>query len=252
MIKAENLGFQYHSNLDFVFRHYSFELERGEIMTVLGPNGRGKTTLIKCLLGLLPLSEGEIETSGHRSYVPQNAMTPFDYDAHEIVVMGCNRSRGIFAHVTKADYLAADEALREVGMEAFARRPFASLSGGQKQMVLIARALVSAPDIMILDEPTSALDYKNQDRVLGILKRISEKGRTIIFSTHCPHQALHISDKSMIMNANGSYACGCSSEILDKDFLTTLYNSCIYRGMLPDDPGGYEYVIPLYSRPGTY
>ena len=251
MIRAHNIGFQYRPDQEFIFRQYSFELAKGEIMAVLGPNGQGKTTLIKCLLELLRLSEGYIEVQGHRSYVPQNALTPFDYEVREIVVMGCNKTRGLFATISKQDYEAADQALCEVGMQNYRHRRFASLSGGQKQMVLIARALVSAPEIMILDEPTSALDYKNQDTVLTILKRIAAQGKTIIFSTHCPHQALRISDKALILCSQTSFSCGPSKEILNECALSKLYRIDIHKGSPLGHGDDYEFVIPLYSQKGT-
>jgi len=132
VIKAKDICFKYGSSPDFVFQDYSFEVKPGEILAILGPNGQGKTTLVKCLLDLLPLSRGKVHFNGHKSYVPQNALTPFDYEVREMVVMGCNRGRGLFAQIHKEDYWAADEALEKVGILKFAKRGFAALSGGQK------------------------------------------------------------------------------------------------------------------------
>ncbi len=120
MIEVKKIAFKYGSSSDLIFEDYSFEVRPGEILAILGPNGQGKTTLIKCLLDLLPLSGGRVHFNGHKSYVPQSALTPFDYEVREMVVMGCNRGRGLFARIKKEDYLDADVALEKVGMSKFA------------------------------------------------------------------------------------------------------------------------------------
>ncbi len=247
MFKAIDISFSYGSPREAIFQNYSFDVEPGKVMAVLGPNGQGKTTLVKCLLNLLPLNEGDIKFSGHKSYVPQNALTPFDYEVREMVVMGCNRGRGVFAQISKKDYQSADEALDKVGMRSYSKRGFAALSGGQKQMVLIARALASRPDIMILDEPTSALDFKNQNRVLNIMKDIAAQGQSVIFTTHCPHQALYVSDQALIMKSRNDFMTGSAREILTTNNLSSLYGINIHTGSLGAKYDYRNFVTPLFD-----
>jgi len=248
VIRAEKISFRYGTASKFVFQDYSFEVKAGEVLSVLGPNGQGKTTLVKTLLDLLPLSSGMIHCQGHKAYVPQNALTPFDYDVREMVVMGCNPGRGMFSGVTTEDYKAADHAIEKVGMTHLARQGFASLSGGQKQMVLVARALASRPDIMILDEPTSALDFKNQSLVLNIMKQIASEGKTVIFTTHCPHQALYVSDTAMIMQSSDSCFCGPAEEVLTNNHLSRLYGVHIHKGSIETDYKCCDFVIPVFDN----
>ncbi len=243
MINVTNIGFCYPKAKTAIFEGHNFAVKAGEVLAILGPNGSGKTTLIKSLLGLLPIFKGEIKLNGSRSYVPQNTLSPFDYSVSEMVVMGASGQNGLFAASTKADYNRTDEALEQVGMLDWRNESFSHLSGGQRQMILIARALVSNPDIMILDEPTSALDYHNQDKVLQMMRHVANQGKAIIFSTHCPLQALHISQKTLMVKKNSPSVFGASKDVLSEENLSKLYQLPIFRGKLNQS----EIIVPLYS-----
>lgn len=242
MIEVNDLSFRYPRAEQPIFAGHSFKLDRGEIMAVLGPNGSGKTTLIKVLLGLLQADRGRITINGRPSYVPQETQSPFDYSVREIVVMGAAGLSGFFASPGPRDYERTEAVLERVGMIDLIDRSFARLSGGQKQMVLIARALVSNPDMLILDEPTSALDYHNQDKVLRAMCDASRQGKTVIFSTHCPHQALHVSHKVLLVNACTHSLFGDAAEVLSADNLTALYRLPILRRRLGDT----DIIVPRY------
>jgi len=244
MINVENITYSYPRAKQPIFKDHSFSLQKGEIMAVLGPNGSGKTTLIKTLLDLLPLDSGTVKINGRRSYVPQETLSPFDYSVREIVVMGVSGQNGLFAAPSKSDFDHTEEALDKVGMLGLIDESFAYLSGGQKQMVLIARALVSNPDVMILDEPTSALDYHNQDKVLQSMAGVARQGKAVIFTTHCPHQALHVSHKVLLVKKFAKSIYGCSKDILNEENLSQLYQLPISRHAMDDE----DIIVPSYSR----
>lgn len=244
MIEVENISFRYPHAKQPIFEGHRFSLQRGEILAVLGPNGSGKTTLIKTLLGLLPIQTGSIKITGHHSYVPQHTLSPFDYSVREMVVMGASGQNGMFATPGKADYTSTDAALERVGMLDVGSGSFAHLSGGQKQMVLIARALVSNPDVMILDEPTSALDYHNQDKVLQTMADVARQGKAVIFSTHCPLQALHVSHKVLLVRKHAKSVYGTAKEILNEDNLSTLYQLPITRHSMKEG----DIIVPRYNK----
>jgi len=244
MIHVKNIHFSYKKTKNESVQGHSFYLKKGEILAILGSNGAGKTTLLKTLLKLLPLDQGEIEINGEISYVPQDTASPFDYSVREIVLMGTSSKNGLFAVPTKKDDTKTEAILKQVGMLEFIDESFSHLSGGQKQMVLIARALVSNPDIIILDEPTSALDYHNQDKVLQAIAEVSRQGKVVIFTTHCPTQALHISHKTLLVRKSKKSIFGVSKEILNEDNLSKLYQLPISRLKLDDD----EIIVPRYNK----
>lgn len=158
-VEFNNLGHAYRPGR-FVFQNYSAEVKRGSIFALLGPNGCGKTTLLKILLGALKPTAGGIGVQGRTAFVPQLFQVSFDYSVLDMVLMGRVRQVGLFSQPTPEDEAAAMTALDRFGIAHMATQPFHELSGGERQMVIFARALVSEADILILDEPTSALDLK--------------------------------------------------------------------------------------------
>lgn len=243
MIEVKNISYCYPRADQPIFEGHSFSLKAGEIMAVLGPNGSGKTTLIKTLLKLLPIDSGQINIVGQLSYVPQETLSPFDYTVREMVVMGASGQNGLFAAPSKSDYLQTAIALEKVGMRDLIDESFTHLSGGQKQMVLIARALVSNPDVMVLDEPTSALDYHNQDKVLQSMAEVARQGKAVIFTTHCPLQALHVSHKVLLVQKFSDSIYGQTKEILSEENLSNLYQLPISRHTMKDG----DIIVPSYN-----
>lgn len=243
MIKVTNIGFSYPKAKSAIFEGHSFSVKNGEVLAVLGPNGSGKTTLIKTLLSLLPISEGVIQFNGSSSYVPQSTLSPFDYSVREMVAMGTMGKGGLFASPSKNDFKDCAIALDKVGMLELLEHSFARLSGGQQQMVLIARALVSNPDIMILDEPTSALDFHNQNKVLQTIANVAEQGKAVIFTTHCPQQALHVSHKVLLVRKEKKSIYGVTDKVLNAENLSELYQIPIVRGVLQNQ----EIIAPLFT-----
>ncbi|WP_020176362.1 ABC transporter ATP-binding protein [Methyloferula stellata] len=223
VISFTNLGHAYRPGT-WVFRNYAATVNKGEVFALLGPNGRGKTTLLKLLLGALKPSEGDLSVKGHFAFVPQLFQVSFDYSCLDMVLMGRAKKIGLFSQPGQQDEEAALEALDRFGMADYAHRPFHELSGGQRQLVIFARALVAEADILILDEPTSALDLKNQALILDWIGRLSRKeSLTIIMTTHHPHHALAVADQALLMLGQAKHIVGAPSEVLTEENLTALY-----------------------------
>ncbi len=244
MISVKDIAFSYDKSKEEIFKGYTFSLSKGEILAILGPNGTGKTTLIKTLLNILPLNKGTIEIKGDCSYVPQETLSPFDYSVLEVVLMGASSKNSFFAIPTRDDYIKTKEVLEQLDILDLSDKSFSYLSGGQKQMVLIARALASNPDIIILDEPTSALDYYNQKKVLNTILKVSEQGKVVIFSTHCPMQALYTSHKVLLVQKYQKSIFGTSKDILTQENLSNLYQIQINCYKIENN----DIIIPIYSK----
>jgi len=224
VIGVQDLGFRFGRGMPWVFQHLTFSLPEGQTLALLGPNGRGKTTLLKCLAGLLRPTEGVTRIDGSASYVPQHFSTPFAYTVRDIVLMGRARHMGVFAAPTPADRRLADEALDSLGLIPFAERPITMLSGGEQQMVLIARALASGAQSMLLDEPTASLDFRNQAIVLATLRRLTAaRGMTVVLTSHHPAHAEQLADRVLLLHGRSVFAEGPTGDVLTEANLSNLY-----------------------------
>ena len=228
MIEASNLTIERGGTT--ILRNYSLRLERGRVLAVLGANGVGKTTLINTLIGVIKPKSGKLSISGQVGFVPQLFEVPFSYSALDIALMGRARHLGLFGAPGRRDYEIVRHYLRMLGIECLQAQAFNSLSGGQRQLVMIAQALASECDLLVLDEPCAALDYKNQDKVLGLLGQLREMhGMTIVFSTHMPQHAVEVASDVLLMTSGSSYVCGPTEEALSTENLTVLYDLPIAR-----------------------
>jgi iron complex transport system ATP-binding protein len=244
-VRFEDLGHAYHP-ARWVFQNYSAEIQRGSIFALLGPNGCGKTTLLKVLLGALKPTAGKIAITGRTAFVPQLFQVTFDYSVLDMVLMGRARQVGLFSQPSALDEEAALAALDRFGIADFARHPFHELSGGERQLVIFARALVSEAEILILDEPTSALDLKNQIVVLDWITRLSHQdGLTVLFTTHHPHHALAVADNALLMLAGTRYARGPASEVLSEENLHSLYGVDIKLLSYQHNGQARETLVPV-------
>ena len=223
LLSIKDAGFFYEEG-KFLFRNLSFEIERGQILAILGLNGQGKSTLMSCMMGILGLKEGQLSTQAKFGFLPQSFSVAFDYSVQDIVAMGRVRDISLFSKPSKRDMQICLDALESLEISHLKNKRFNSLSGGQKQLVLFARAIASKSEILFLDEPASALDIKNQDRVLSLIANLrSNSDASIVFTTHQPNHALAVADRTLILRNDLSYNYGASNEILTEAALSSLY-----------------------------
>jgi iron complex transport system ATP-binding protein len=207
-----------------VLDRLNFAVEAGRSLAVLGPNGRGKTTALRALLGFQKLDAGARTAPPVVGYVPQYASSGQSYLVRDVVVMGRAAGLGLFGQPGQEDMTSAQAALERVGMTRFAGERFDRLSGGERQLVLIARALAAGSDVLVLDEPGSALDLRNQERLLRLLAELREpRDRTILFTTHDPNHALAAADEALLMMADGEAVQGPVAEVIVPQMLERLY-----------------------------
>ena len=229
-----NLSFAYEGHE--VLRDISFDLNQGEFLSVLGPNGVGKSTLFRCILGRLDgyggtiLSDGDDlktlprrETARRMAYIPQIHRPMFSYSVLDTVLMGTARQLSPFAQPGKAQMECAMQALERVGAAHLFRRDFTRLSGGEQQLVLLARALAQQAQILIMDEPTSALDYGNQLRVLQLVRELAKEGYGVLLSTHNPQHALTFATRTLALCDGRVAAQGRPDEVLTEALMSRLY-----------------------------
>lgn len=232
----------------------SFSLTEGELMAVLGPNGTGKTTLFKCILGFMPHYAGSITVDGDEArtlpprelakriaYIPQNHQQTFGYSVLDMVLMGSAHSLSLFSMPGRAQKEEAYAALERLGIEHLAEKNIGRISGGEQQLVLIARALAQKARLLIMDEPTASLDYGNQDRVMQLVKGLTRDGYSVLISTHNPQHALWYADRALALRDRKILACGAPDEIITAVFLKELYGM---NASLMDTPGG-KVIVPL-------
>jgi iron complex transport system ATP-binding protein len=245
-LSFDGLGHAYHPGR-WVFRGYSAAIERGHIFAILGPNGAGKSTLLHVLLDALKPTEGTVSVYGRSAFVPQLFQTSFDYRVIDMVLMGRARRIGLFAQPGAQDEAAALDALDRFDLRNAAHRPFHELSGGQRQLVILARALVAEADILILDEPTSALDLKHQGEILEWIARVArDDGMTVVFTTHHPHHAVAIADDALLMAGEDDYRCGAAAEVLTERHLSELYGVELKKVSFEHAGQKMESFVPIF------
>lgn len=214
----------------------NLSVHAGEVLCLLGPNGSGKTTLFRTLLGLLPPIHGAVLLNGaplqghdratrarHLGYVPQAAPLPFAWRVRELVAMGRAAHLGLLAAPGRADEAIADACLRELDLQGLADRTVTTLSGGERQLVLIARALAQQAQLLVMDEPTASLDFGNQLRILDTVRGLAARGISVLLSTHQPQHALQVADRIALMAEGSLQALGPAKEIATPHRLGALY-----------------------------
>jgi iron complex transport system ATP-binding protein len=237
MIQLRDIHFRHEGNGREILRGVSFGTESGRMTTILGPNGSGKTTLFKCITGAWRQQRGTIVCDGRDistlaperrartlAVVPQEHEPPFPYSVFDAVLMGRASRVALFSTPGKPDRDKTEEAIETVGIGHLADRPYTKISGGERQLVLIARALAQEAPLMLLDEPTSHLDFRNQVLTLRKVRDIVRKrGLTVLMTLHDPNLAMQFSDSVVLLNNGTIVAVGAPDDVISAESLGALY-----------------------------
>lgn len=251
IISVKDLYFNYDYN--DVIKGVSLDINKGKLHALFGPNGSGKTTLLKCITGLLKYKKGSIkindkeiknlsprQLSKYISYVPQDHKISFPFTVKEVVLMGRTPHLGGVLGPSNKDIKYANEAIEVIGIKNIVNKRYTELSGGQRQLVLLARAVAQDTSVMILDEPTSALDFKNQINVWNILKSLKKYNKTVIACTHDPNHVAWFCDSAVVINDGYIVKSGDIDNVMTDEVLNLLYGDiCNTRSY-----DGINMVIP--------
>jgi len=257
MLRAADVSFAYRDGAARVVDGVSIEIGRGDLVGLLGPNGSGKTTMLKLIGGMLRPLHGSVEFEGRRladwprrdiarriAYVPQETRAPFDFTVLEIVLMGRFPHLGPFALEGPEDLAVAHRALGATGTAAFASRLFHTLSGGEKQRVVIASALAQNPQLLLLDEPTASLDVGHQLEIQQLLTRLNGEGNvTMVLSTHDLNFAASLCQRLILIRDGRVLASGPTEQVLTPESVRALYD--VHADVHMHPGAGHLTVTPI-------
>jgi iron complex transport system ATP-binding protein len=257
MLNVEGAEFSYSPGKK-IFSNVGFKVDRGDVLCILGPNGSGKTTLLKCVDNLLKLSAGHILLDGKDiqsmtrrqiasriGYLPQTHVSTFPFSVLDVAVMGRSSYMGLTSSPSEGDYGLAETNLKRLGISHLIDEPYTKISGGERQLALIAMVLTQRPDILVLDEPTSHLDFGNQVRILEILRMLARQGLSVIFTSHFPNHAFQLSCSVALMSEGTFLVTGKADEVVSEDNLRRIYGIDVKIAYIEE--AGSKTCVPLQS-----
>ncbi|MDR2443827.1 MAG: ABC transporter ATP-binding protein [Deltaproteobacteria bacterium] len=233
-LKLENLGCGYGHRK--VVEDFSCVIPSGKVFCLLGPNGVGKTTLFKTVLGFLSPLAGSVKVdeqdlaqlstkdrARYLAYVPQAQFTPFAFTVRDVIMMGRTSRFGLFGRPAPTDRQAVQEVIEQLSLEPLAKRQFTQLSGGERQLVMIARALAQQASFLLMDEPASNLDFGNQLKVLKVIRSLAKRGFGVFLTTHFPDHVFQCGHYAALMRSGQSFLTGALDEVITSINLTDTY-----------------------------
>ncbi len=236
LLSFRHVWFGYRRDRPPVLNDVTFDLKAGRILAIVGPNGAGKTTLLSLALGWQRAWRGEVELAGRPlekysraergrwlALTPQSEHTPFDYTVLEYVLMGRAPHLPPLGMPTAADYAIALRAVEQVGLAALAERPVPQLSGGERQLMLLARAIAQQPKLLLLDEPTAHLDLHNKAQLIRIMRELRSQGCTLLMTNHEPEVVLAVADDVLLMEAGQPPQFGPLESVFTEAALSRIY-----------------------------
>ncbi len=255
-IDLNNLCFAYDKKI--VLKDINLKINQGEIISILGTNGAGKTTLLSIIAGLRSFEKGELSYDGKKiknmsrnevarliGYVPQIIVPTFDFSVVEYVVTGIAPYIDTFSKPTQKHYDDAMEIIKTLGIEHIAEKSYRQISGGERQQVSIARAIMQKPKYILFDEPTAHLDYGKQIQILKLMKNLSEQGYGVVYTTHNPDHVLLLGGKVAIVEKNGTLRFGETRDMINEKSLSELYDVNINLKRLDESEREFCYIPNL-------
>jgi iron complex transport system ATP-binding protein len=253
MTRVQACGLSYRIGDRVILDNVSLNIAAGDNIALLGANGAGKSTLMRLLLGLLTPHAGEVWVDGQPmrlmkrrdvarqiAYVPQSHVPSFPFSVAHIVGQGRLPAVGLAHAPSREDKTYVEQALTDLGILQLSERPYTELSGGERQLVLIARAMVQRANTLILDEPVTGLDFGHQRRLLALLKRLAVQGISVLSSTHRPEHALASANRVLVLHDGRLIADGAPHDVINSALMARLYQVDVEQ----IDTGGHRFFIP--------
>ncbi|MCW4034769.1 MAG: ABC transporter ATP-binding protein [Candidatus Bathyarchaeota archaeon] len=257
-LEAKNLSFSYKKGTP-VFKDISFTLDKGDVFCILGQNGAGKSTLLSCIGRLFDVNSGTIRVDGQDislmtrmeiakkiGYIPQFHTPVFPYTVFDFVLMGRTPHIGALSSPGKEDKEIAENAITEVGITHLAKKPYSEISGGEKQLVMFAKVLAQQPEIVLLDEPTSHLDFGNQFKILSMIEDLSNRGFSVVMTSHFPDHSFLVSNKVGVMKDHKFIDMGAANDVITENNMLQTYGLDVKIVYI--EKAGRKVCVPLKNN----